>query len=225
MMASPPVLSMPMPRPPRSSASASRQTAHGGEGQVRIIGGRWRNTRLQVPQVHGLRPTGDRVRETLFNWLMPKLPGARVLDLFAGSGALGLEAVSRGAASAQLVERDPALAASLREVVARLDAGAQVQVAAADALHWLDSAAALQADIVFIDPPFADGLWAQVFERLPRHLAADAWLYVEAPAGVAPRPPAGWSLHREGGTRDVACALYRRAAATLRGDLDATSTA
>jgi len=214
-----------MSRPPRSSRPVSRRPAHGGEGQVRIIGGRWRNTRLQVPQAEGLRPTSDRVRETLFNWLMPRLPGARVLDLFAGSGALGLEAVSRGAASAQLVERDPALVAALRGVVERLGAGDQVQVAAGDALRWLETAAPMRADIVFMDPPFAAGLWAQVYERLPRHLAEDAWLYVEAPAGAAPLPPADWSLHREGGTREVGYALYRRAAATLRGDLNATPSA
>ncbi|MFZ6697289.1 16S rRNA (guanine(966)-N(2))-methyltransferase RsmD [Stenotrophomonas acidaminiphila] len=214
-----------MPRPPRFHAPASRRPAHGGEGQVRIIGGRWRNTRLQVPSLEGLRPTSDRVRETLFNWLMPRLPGARVLDLFAGSGALGLEAVSRGAASAQLVERDPALAAGLRGVVERLGAAGQVQVAAADALHWLQTAAPMQADIVFIDPPFAAGLWPQVFERLPRHLAADAWLYVEAPVDAVPQVPAGWRLHREGGTRDVGYALYVRAAATLHDDLNATPSA
>ncbi|MCD9086813.1 16S rRNA (guanine(966)-N(2))-methyltransferase RsmD [Stenotrophomonas sp. SY1] len=196
-----------------------------GPGQVRIIGGRWRNTRLEVPQVQGLRPTSDRVRETLFNWLMPKLPGARVLDLFAGSGALGLEAVSRGAASAQLVERDPALATALRAVVGKLGAAEQVQVAQADALQWLDSAVPAQADLVFLDPPFAAGLWEQVIARLPRHLAEGAWLYVEAPAGAAPILPAGWSLHREGGTRDVGYALYRQAAATLRGDMNATEPA
>ncbi len=194
-------------------------------GQVRIIGGRWRNTRLQVPDVQGLRPTSDRVRETLFNWLMPALPGARVLDLFAGSGALGLEAVSRGAASAQLVERDPALATALRTVVGKLDAAGQVQVAQADALHWLDSAAPAQADLVFLDPPFAAGLWEQVIARLPRHLADGAWLYIEAPAGAAPLPPPGWRLHREGATREVAYALYRQAAATLRGDMNATQPA
>ncbi|NUO77664.1 MAG: 16S rRNA (guanine(966)-N(2))-methyltransferase RsmD, partial [Lysobacter sp.] len=82
-------------------------------GRIRIIGGRWRGTRLDVPDAPGLRPTSDRVRETLFNWLIPALPGARVLDLFAGTGALGLEALSRGAAAATLVERDPALAAAL----------------------------------------------------------------------------------------------------------------
>ncbi len=192
---------------------------------MRIIGGRWRNTRLQVPPLEGLRPTSDRVRETLFNWLMLKLPGARVLDLFAGSGALGLEAVSRGAASALLVERDPALAAALRGVVGRLGADDQVQVVAGDALRWLETAPPMRADIVFMDPPFAAGLWAQALDRLPRHLAADAWLYVEAPADALPPPPAGWSRHREGGTRDVGYALYRRAAATLRDDLNAPPSA
>lgn len=194
-------------------------------GQVRIIGGRWRNTRLQVPQRDGLRPTSDRVRETLFNWLMPKLAGARVLDLFAGSGALGLEAVSRGAASAQLVEKDAGLATALRSTVQRLQADTQVQVASGDAVHWLDTAAPAGADIVFLDPPFAAGLWEQVIARLPRHLADGAWLYVEAPAGAVPRLPADWVLHREGATRDVAYALYRHAAATLRGNMNAAEPA
>ena len=205
--------------------SAARGKAPAGTGQVRIVGGRWRNTRLQVPELPGLRPTSDRVRETLFNWLMPKLPGARVLDLFAGSGALGLEAVSRGAASAQLVERDPGLVAALRATVARLEATAQVEVAAGDALQWLRGAVPAQADIVFLDPPFAAGLWEQVIELLPRHLADGAWLYVEAPADASPRLPAEWVLHREGGTREVGYALYRRAAATLRGDMNATEPA
>ena len=99
----------------------------GNDGQVRIIGGRWRNTRLPVPSLPGLRPSSDRVRETLFNWLMPKLGGARVLDLFAGSGALGLEAVSRGAAHATLVERDAQLGRNLTAAVAKLQATEQVR--------------------------------------------------------------------------------------------------
>ena len=225
IMRAPSSLSLCMSRPPRSSGSAPRHPAQGVPGQVRIIGGRWRNTRLQVPQLDGLRPTSDRVRETLFNWLMPKLPGARVLDLFAGSGAFGLEAVSRGAASAQLVERDPILAAALRATVTRLDAAAQVSVASGDALQWLETAPAMQADIVFIDPPFVAGLWAPVLARLSRHLAEGAWLYVEAPVGAAPDLPAHWSLHREGSTREVAYALYRQAAATLRSDMNAVATA
>src|SRR5688572_7879345 len=98
------------PRPPVAAAV----------GQVRIIGGKWRGTKLPVPLSPGLRPSSDRVRETLFNWLMPRIGGARVLDLFAGSGALGLEAVSRGAGQATLVERDAGLAGQLRESVAKL---------------------------------------------------------------------------------------------------------
>ncbi|AVY67295.1 16S rRNA (guanine(966)-N(2))-methyltransferase RsmD [Xanthomonas translucens pv. undulosa] len=199
-----------------------------GAGQVRIIGGRWRNTRLPVPDLPGLRPTSDRVRETLFNWLLPALPGARVLDLFAGSGALGLEAVSRGAASACLVERDPALAAGLRASIARLQAQVQIQVVQDDALRWLaapDASAGAPADIAFVDPPFAHGLWDAVLQRLPARLAADAWLYLESPAGWAPALPAPWALYREGGSREVRAALYRRTAATLPGDLHAVSNA
>ena len=187
----------------------------GNEGQVRIIGGQWRNTRLPVPILPGLRPSSDRVRETLFNWLMPRLGGARVLDVFAGSGALGLEAVSRGAAHATLIERDPQLAANLTAVVAKLKAESRVQVVQSDALRWLQSAPPAQADIAFVDPPFAAGLWESTLAQLPRHLAADAWLYVESPEGQAPRLPAEWLLHREGGTREVRFALYRRATATL----------
>jgi len=187
-------------------------------GQVRIIGGKWRNTKLPVPLSPGLRPSSDRVRETLFNWLMPRLGGARVLDLFAGSGALGLEAVSRGAAQATLVERDAALSRQLRESVAKLGAQEQIAVVQADALQWLRQPAGPLADIVFIDPPFADGLWEAVIAGLPAHLATDAWLYVESPADQAPRMPAPWLLHREGGTREVRFALYRRATATLSPD-------
>lgn len=187
-------------------------------GQVRIIGGKWRNMKLPVPLSPGLRPSSDRVRETLFNWLMPRLGGARVLDLFAGSGALGLEAVSRGAAQATLVERDAALSRQLRESVARLGAQDQIAVVQADALQWLRQPAGALADIAFVDPPFDDGLWEAVMAGLPPHLAPDAWVYVESPADQAPKMPALWLLHREGGTREVRFALYRRATATLSPD-------
>src|SRR5690606_5006362 len=190
------------PRPGTRAAAAP--------GVVRIIGGRWRGTRLPVADVAGLRPTSDRVRETLFNWLMPALPGARVLDLFAGSGALGLEALSRGASSAVLVERDRGAAAALRANVARL--GAQARVVEADALQWLgstDAAGAGRVDIVFVDPPFSAGLWDAVLRALPPLMAPDAWLYVESPAGSEPAPPPGWHLHRELRTSQARAALYR----------------
>lgn len=187
-----------------------RRPQAGGSGSVRIVGGRWRGTRLPVPDSPGLRPTSDRVRETLFNWLQPVLPGARVLDLFAGTGALGLEAVSRGAACAQLVEADPKLARALEDAVARLGASAEVAVHRGDALAWLRGWRGEPFDLAFVDPPFAAGLWDATLAALPAVLAADAWLYVESPAGHAPALPAEWGLHRENRTRDVRYALYRR---------------
>lgn len=195
-------------------------------GNVRIIGGQWRGTRVPVADVAGLRPSADRVRETLFNWLLPRLPGARVLDLFAGSGVLGLEAVSRGAREALLVERDPGLVESLHATVARLKATNEVQVLRADALAWLRAPLHGRFDLVFLDPPFAADLWAEVLESLPPWLAGGAWLYLEAPAHDAARVDAlaastGWLAHRQGRTRDVHYGLYRRAdggAATLSAD-------
>ena len=191
-------------------------------GRVRIIGGRWRGTRLDVVESAGLRPTGDRVRETLFNWLQPVLPGTRVLDLFAGSGALGLEALSRGAAAAVLVERDPRLAAALSAVTARLQGGDAACVVNADALAWLHAQPDGAFDLAFVDPPFDANLWGGVLPALAPKLARDAWLYVEAPHGADSAPPPDWALHREGRTREVHYALYRRrppgATATLAPD-------
>lgn len=179
-------------------------------GSVRIIGGRWRGTRLPVPDRPGLRPTSDRIRETLFNWLQPQLPGARVLDLFAGSGALGLEALSRGAASARLIEVDGQLASSLKVLGTQLDAGEQLQVHAGDAVAWLRGAADASFDIAFVDPPFDAGLWDAVLAVLPSRMAAQGWIYLESPNALAPLLPPEWALHRENHTRDVRYALYRR---------------
>ena len=192
-------------------------------GKVRIIGGRWRGTRLSVPNSPGLRPSSDRVRETLFNWLMPVLPGARVLDLFAGTGALGLEAVSRGAAKAVLVERDPALAQHLRDTSARLSAQDQVEVVQAEAVAWLQRQSAGSFDLALVDPPFDAQLWQPALAALLPHLAPDAWLYVESSVEITPSLPRDWVLHREGRTREVRFALYRapshQVADTLNGDV------
>lgn len=187
-------------------------------GSVRIIGGRWRGTRLPVADAAGLRPSSDRVRETLFNWLQPWLPGARVLDLFAGSGALGLEAVSRGAVQAVLVERDAGLVEALHRSVERLQAGDSVQVVRADAVAWLQAPLFGPFDGVFLDPPFAGQLWQPVLSILQPWLAADAWLYLESPADMPQAVGPEWRLHRDGRTRHAHYALYRRhadAAATL----------
>ena len=204
--------------PPRHPAGPRAATA--AAGSVRIIGGRWRGTRLPVADSPGLRPSADRVRETLFNWLQPALPGARVLDLFAGTGVLGLEAVSRGAASAQLVEAEPRLAQALDAAVARLGATGEVAVHRGDALTWLRAQRDREFDIAFVDPPFAAGLWEPVLAALPALLAADAWLCVESPSDLVPVLSPEWALRRENRTRDVRYALYRRV--TLAG-IDSSS--
>jgi len=200
------------PTRPRPAPAAARPQA----GSVRIIGGHWRGSKLPIGDAAGLRPTSDRVRETLFNWLQPHLAGARVLDLFAGTGALGLEAASRGAERVVLLERDPALAESLGATAARLEGGSgRVVVACEDALRWLGKTPDASFDLVFMDPPFASGLWQAAFAALPPWLAEDAWLYVESPRAGPAAPGPGWLPHRDGATRDVHYALYRRPADTL----------
>ena len=177
-------------------------------GRVRIIAGRLRGSKIDVPDLPGLRPTSDRVRETLFNWLAPHLAGARCLDLFAGSGALGFEAASRGAAEVWMIERDARAAAHLRGTAQRLQAES-VRVEAGDALGWLRSADAPSFDLAFVDPPFSAGLLDASLAALAPRLADGALVYVESPRDSAPAVPAEWALHREGHTREVRYALYR----------------
>ena len=177
----------------RSSAPAGRA---GSARLLRIIGGSWRGRRLRFPAAALIRPTPDRVRETLFNWLGARIVGARCLDLFAGSGALGLEALSRGAAHVTFVERDPA---AVRELRARLtEWGARdAQVERGDALAFL-ARSGHPFDIAFLDPPFASGLLAQAAALLEGHgwLRDAALIYVECGAreGVPPLPPRWVSL-------------------------------
>ncbi len=177
-------------------------------GSVRIIAGHLRGSKLPVPDRPGLRPTSDRVRETVFNWLQAKVPGARVLDLFAGTGALGLEAASRGAGSLVMVERDPGLAEALRGHLARFKLDA-AQVVQADALAWLAGPPSARFDLVFMDPPFDGSLWETAAQRLVPWLAPGAWIYVETPARWQASWPAGWRLHREGQTREVRFTLFQ----------------
>ena len=194
-----------MKKPYRNSA----QPAARGPGQVRVIGGRWRGSKLPVADAAGLRPTSDRVRETLFNWLAPVIHDARVLDLFAGSGALGLEALSRGAATAVLVERDPTLAASLLATTQRLQGGDAATVVQNDALRWMASHSASSFDVAFVDPPFGSGQLAPALAALLPLLAEGAWLHIESALDEPVILPVDWSLHREGRTREVRHALYR----------------
>jgi 16S rRNA (guanine966-N2)-methyltransferase len=188
-----------------SSRSHSSSTAHGGDYTLRIIGGRWRGTKLHFPKIEAIRPTPDRVRETLFNWLQNDVVGARVLDLFAGSGALGLEALSRGAAQVVFVDMEPAVVRYLRETLARLDGNPSAQVQQGDAMRVIEQCTQT-FDVVFMDPPFAlagDALFAQLFAALqaPGRLSSHAHLYLECPSALgAPDQwacwPAGWQLHR-----------------------------
>lgn len=179
-------------------------------GRIRIISGSLRGSRLDVPERPGLRPTPDRLRETLFNWLQPRLPGSRVLDLFAGSGALALEALSRGAASAVAVERDRELARRIADNAARLRVP-NLEVVGEDALAWVGRGPKHPFDIVFLDPPFDLDLWGRAATALEEGgwLAPEALVYVEAPHDMTPAIPHGWTLHRETRAGDVRGALWR----------------
>jgi 16S rRNA (guanine966-N2)-methyltransferase len=155
--------------------------------------------------VPGLRPTPDRVRETLFNWLAPHIASRRVLDLFAGSGALGFEALSRGAASATLVEQGRAAVAALRATAGRFGLS-QARIEAADALAFVRAQDAASFDVVFLDPPFDSGLLAPALRLLAERgvLAPDGYCYVELPGGDALPPlPPGWVTHRSGKAGEV----------------------
>ncbi len=169
-----------------------------GRNQLRIIGGTWRGRKLAFPSLPGLRPTPDRVRETLFNWLQNIIPGARCLDLYAGSGALGFEALSRGAAEAVMVDRQPQVIAQLRQHSETLHTDGAHPVLA-DAREFLGQTPARPFDVVFLDPPFSDDVLGACLQRLaePGWLAPAAWIYVEA-ARATPLPalPAGWELFR-----------------------------
>ena len=168
----------------------------GARNRFRIIGGQWRGRRLSFPPGRDIRPTPDRVRETLFNWLQNRIMGARCLDLFAGSGALGLEALSRGAAKTVFVERDPASAKMLRGHVELLGAAAEVE--GRDAFDFL-RANTDTFDVVFLDPPFDEALLKPALLALENHgaLGKDSLVYVEAAGGELPNSlPTGWLLRR-----------------------------
>ncbi|MES9992104.1 MAG: 16S rRNA (guanine(966)-N(2))-methyltransferase RsmD [Candidatus Thiodiazotropha sp.] len=165
--------------------------------QVRIIGGIHRGRRLNFPELPGLRPTGDRIRETLFNWLQPYIEGSRCLDLFAGSGALGLEAASRGAAHVVMLDSALAVVRQLAENKRQLGLD-QVQVVRADALQWLEHDAS-PFDIVFLDPPFVDNLLQPLCQRLSMGWLADgAHVYLEdAVQRNMPTLPEGWEMQKQ----------------------------
>lgn len=198
----------PQTRRPATIQPRTAATAH----TLRIIGGQWRGRKLTVISAEGLRPTGDRIRETLFNWLMPQLPGARCLDVYSGSGALGLEALSRGAATATLLELNPKAAAQIRQHLALLQCE-HGQVIHTDSLRWLQQPPAGDGyDVVFIDPPFDLDLWQATIDALeqPGWLREGAAIYVETPRNRPLCTPPLWRLHREKHAGDVSYRLYYR---------------
>ncbi|MDF2487954.1 MAG: methyltransferase [Pseudomonas sp.] len=183
-----------------------------GQGHLRIIAGEWRSRRLPVPVGEGLRPTPDRVRETLFNWLAPHIEGAHVLDAFTGSGALYLEALSRGAAEAVALDSNPAAIANLREnlELLRCPRGKVIQN---DALRYLQGEVKQQFDLVFLDPPFHQDLLATTCGLLEDRgwLRESAWIYTESEAAPSSlQMPGSWRLHREKKTGQVHYALWQR---------------
>ncbi len=183
-------------------------------GRLRIVAGNWRSRLLDIADVPGLRPTSERIRETLFNWLAPHIHGARCLDLFAGTGALGLEALSRGAAEVVFVETSKRALATLRHNVEILDARGAT-VVPASAFDFLERADAGDFDIVFLDPPFADRLLADACQQLQESgaLAIGGLVYLEEQkARGMPELPAGWAVVKERTAGNVRYALLNASA-------------
>ena len=186
---------------------------HAGSGQIRIIGGQWRGRKLPVPESPGLRPTTDRVRETLFNWLAPSIVDASCLDCFAGSGALGLEALSRYAANATLLEMERGVAQQLQKNLATLKAS-NAKVVNTNTLAFLAQAGAPH-DIVFVDPPFRKGLLEETLKLLENNgwLSDEALIYIESEVeNGLPPVPMNWHVYREKVAGQVAYRLYQREA-------------
>lgn len=179
-------------------------------GRIHVIGGSLRNSKLTVASVPGLRPTPLRLRQTLFDWLAPVVAGASVLDAFAGTGALGIEALSRGARAAVFFERDRVQARAIESDLGRLQAhGGEVRCV--DSLRALAAPATEQFDIAFIDPPFDAALWTQAAALLDANgwLAPSARVYVETGALDVWENPARWQLHREREAGAVRGMLFR----------------
>lgn len=207
-----PVESQPMTRKRSSSRPARTSRNASRPGQLRIIGGDHRRRLLPVLDKPGLRPTPDRVRETLFNWLTGELYAARVLDLFAGTGALGLEALSRGAREATFIESDRQVAELIEQNLATLGI-AQGQVINTDAIAWLQNTTPnAPYSLVLLDPPFRLGLAEPCCTALEAFawLAPRSWVYLEVESGLEVEVPDAWQLHRELRAGDSHARLYQR---------------
>lgn len=192
-----------MKKQPAKARSANLSSNH-----LRIIGGQWRGRKLSFPSIDGLRPTGDRIRETLFNWLQFDIVEARCLDLFAGSGALALESLSRHADYCLMLEKDVKACSQLSRHLANLECD-RAEILNTDSLQWLKTAGPERPmepfDVIFCDPPFASTLWQNCFELLEaqRLIKKGGWVYVEAPKNQSLTFPSGWRIHRQKSTGQV----------------------
>ena len=201
-----------MARRPGHSSKRSRS------GRLRIVAGKWRSRLLRLADDPSLRPTSERIRETLFNWLAPSLDGASCLDLFAGSGALGLEALSRGAGQVVFVEQSTRCVKILRENIALLDA-AGAEVLHTDALNYLRCAQPVEFDLVFVDPPFAADLYGELCRLLQENgwLAENARIYIEQPRDVQTSwSSEGWTVLKEKTAGNVGYFLLQVAPKSLQ---------
>lgn len=180
-------------------------------GKVRIIGGKWRGRKLPVFHAEGLRPTGDRIKETLFNWLMGEIHGRKVLDCFAGSGALGLESISRGAEMVQFCEQNPQVITQLKQNLLSLKNSTPTQIFKGDTLQFLQTAPAIKFNIAFVDPPFALDLAPTTLELLSHHqwLEIGALVYVETAKNQIFSPHSNWECIKHKTAGEVAFSLYR----------------
>lgn len=200
--------------------SPRRGPTTSSSGELRIIGGDWRSRKLRFPDAGGVRPSPARTRETLFNWLSYHLAGSRCLDLFAGSGALGLEALSRGAASATLVDHTPALAHAIRDNLRLLNCD-RGEVICQSVDRFLTQPPTRPFDIIFMDPPFRQGWLEMLFPLVFSHhwVRPGGWIYVEHESDrPTPVAPAGWELHRQKTAGQVTYCLFRAQQPELEAD-------
>ncbi|WP_286196587.1 16S rRNA (guanine(966)-N(2))-methyltransferase RsmD [Thalassotalea sp. G20_0] len=198
------------PKHPESRANTG--PAHTGGGQLRIIAGEWRSRKLPVANVPGLRPTSDRVRETVFNWLTMMTPGARVLDVFSGTGALSMEALSRGASSAVLLEKSPVATRTLKSNLTLLKAE-HAMVIECDSLTWLNQPAETGFDLIFLDPPFRMNLLEPACQLLESngYLNENSHIYIEVEKELNPLPiPENWQLEKCKTAGQVSFSLWSR---------------
>lgn len=201
---------MSRPRRPAPARNRRRTGSSSGEGELRIIGGDWRSRVLRFPDEGGVRPTPARTRETLFNWLQFRVPGSRCLDLFSGSGVLGLEALSRGARQVTFVDHTPALARSLRDNLRKLGSE-NGQVECADVQAFLENKPQQSYDILFMDAPFRQGWLELLLPLIDQNgwVGAGTRVYLEYESDrSAPSVPARWHLHRQKQAGQVTSALY-----------------